>query len=174
MVGLFQQVLGEAFQTLPAPIRALHTAVLPRQFHGHARVVAAEGRIARCLGRLLGFPGCSVDAPIAVTIESAPGGQRWTRHFPPRPMVSSMWSEHGLLLERFGPVTLRFRLHGDSNGLQWHLVAVRVLGMPLPLAWFRGVSAREYVRDGRYRFQVRGAIVGIGILVSYEGWIDVG
>ncbi|MGO1071164.1 DUF4166 domain-containing protein [Lysobacter sp. CA199] len=61
----------------------------------------------------------------------------------------------------------------SDPGLTWRLVRVRALGLPLPLGWFGGVHAREFERDGRYRFDVRAALPGIGLLVHYRGWLDV-
>jgi len=51
-------------------------------------------------------------------------------------------------------------------------VRVRVLGIPLPAAWFAGVHAREYERDGRYRFDVVATLPLIGLLVHYHGWLE--
>ena len=170
---LFQNLLGADFDRLPASIRALHDAPLPRRFHGRATVMAARGSMARLIARVLGFPRDSIDADIAVTIEPNNEGQCWIRDFPPRPMRSRLWPEHGLLCERFGPVTLRFRLAVEAGTLAWQLASVHVLAMPLPRSWFAAVEARESVRDGRYHFFVRGALPGIGHVIGYEGWLDV-
>lgn len=68
------------------------------------------------------------------------------------------------------------RQHGTANepGLSWHLVRVRALGLPLPVSWFAGVTAREFELDGRYCFDVHAALPGVGLLVHYRGWLDVG
>jgi hypothetical protein len=52
-------------------------------------------------------------------------------------------------------------------------VGVRSLGIPLPLAWFDKVSARESVEGGRYRFDVRAEMPVVGLLVRYAGTLDV-
>jgi hypothetical protein len=170
---LFQNLLGADFQRLPAPVRALHDAPLPRRFRGRASVTAAQGTMARLIARVLGFPRESIDADISVSIEPSNEGQGWLRDFPPRPMRSRLWPERGLLCERFGPVTLRFRLRVEVDTLAWQLASVHLFGLRLPLAWFGDVEARESVRDGRYHFFVRGALPGVGHLIGYEGWLDV-
>lgn len=66
--------------------------------------------------------------------------------------------------------------HGAANepGLSWRLVRVHALGLPLPVGWFAGVGAREFERDGRYCFDVHAALPGIGLLVHYRGWLEIG
>ena len=112
------------------------------------------------------------EVPIAVTISAHGEGQCWHRDFPPHPMVSALSADGDLLRERLGPATLHFRLHADAQGLTWDLCRVRVLGVPLPRAWFT-VLARESEREGRYCFEVRAEMRGIGLLAGYAGWLDV-
>ena len=134
---------------------------------------AAGSRPARLIARVLGLPLADGEGPLEVTIQASGCGQRWIRHFPPRPMISDLDADAGLLRERLGPTTLRFRLEADARGLTWTLVSVRLLGLPLPVAWFRACEARESELDGRYRFFVRAQLPGIGLLVGYEGWLEL-
>jgi hypothetical protein len=173
MPTLFRTLLGDAFDRLPEPVRALHDAALPARFVGEARVSPARGLLARAVARWLGFPVHACVAAIAVTIEAAGGGEHWTRDFPPRPMRSRLWPVGGRLRERFGPVTVDFLLRADDASLVWKPVALRLFGLPLPAALRRGIEAREWVEKGRYRFAVHGALPGLGTLVRYEGWLDV-
>jgi len=53
------------------------------------------------------------------------------------------------------------------------LVSVHVVGVPLPLTWFRGITATETAIDGRYGFDVAAVVPIVGLLVSYRGWLDV-
>ena len=97
----------------------------------------------------------SLQTGAAVTVSSA---------LSPSPMSGGM-----------GQLSMSEGADEDANepGLTWRLVRVRALGLPLPLGWFGGVRAREFERDGRYRFDVRAALPGIGLLVHYQGWLDV-
>lgn len=171
--ALFPALLGAAFAQLPERVRALHEVELPCRFEGRVRVQAARSLAARCVARLFALPPVDGEAPIAVTIQAHGAGQRWIRHFPPRPMISNLDAWRGLLRERLGPASLRFRLDADAEGLTWELVGVRLMGIPLPLAWFRSCEARESVTDGQYRFFVRAVLPGIGLLVGYEGWLAI-
>jgi hypothetical protein len=170
---LFRDLLGVDFECLPETVRRLHLAPLPRCFRGHATVQAARSLGARWIARCTGLPLQSGTRPLAVTIEARDVGQRWTRDFPPRPMVSELTPHLGLLRERLGLATLFFRLRADPQRLTWELVGVRLLGVPLPLAPFRGCTAYETTSDGRYQFFVRAALPGVGLLVEYEGWLDL-
>ncbi|QCW27600.1 DUF4166 domain-containing protein [Lysobacter enzymogenes] len=63
---------------------------------------------------------------------------------------------------------------GNEPGLVWRLMRVRAFGLPLPAGWFARVQAREFEREGRYHFEVDAQLPGVGLLVRYRGWLDVG
>jgi len=113
------------------------------------------------------------DVPIHVTIVRTSRGETWTRDFAGRRMHSVLRARAGLLEERLGAATFRFAMRVEAGVLRWHLVAVRVLGIPLPLTWFDGVRAtEEETAQGRYRFDVRAALPLVGLLVHYRGQLD--
>jgi hypothetical protein len=173
MTSLFRSLLGDALDRVPAPVRALHEATLPRRFEGRALVRAAEGVIARWIATRAGLPGTNVEAPIAVTIEPGDeGGEIWTRDFPGRSMRTLLRRDGECLHERLGPVEMRFRLEADETGIVWHPVSALSDGVAAPPMLLRGVHAREYVRDGRYAFDVGARLPWIGHVVAYDGWLD--
>ena len=53
----------------------------------------------------------------------------------------------------------------------WTLVGAKFLVVPLPVALFAGCGAFETIVDGRYWFDARAHIAGIGLLVHYKGWL---
>lgn len=75
------------------------------------------------------------------------------------------------LEERLGPVTLTFELDAHGERILWRLKRARLLFLPLPSSWFNRCAATESVADGRYSFDVRAEITGIGFLVHYQGWL---
>jgi hypothetical protein len=170
----FADLLGTAYAVIPDPVRALHDRALPARFDGEVDIEAGHGLAARVLGSCAGLPRRSGTFPLRFEIRGDAHRQLWIRHFPPRPMRSRLHAEGGLLCERMGAATFAFRLEGDAGGTRWHVARVRALGVPLPLHWFRGMSAREYAQDGRYRFDVEVSLPMIGHLVAYRGWLDVG
>ncbi len=171
--ALFSRLLGDAYDALPGEVRRFHSMPLPCRFEGEATVRAAANPAARLAARMLGLPLRNGKVPIAVSIDPEAGGQRWTRHFPPWPMTSLITAHEGLLCERLGPVTLRFRMHGDAVGIRWELLGVSFLGIPLPRGLFADTQAREWAEEGRYRFLAGASLPGLGELVRYEGWLDV-
>lgn len=175
MAALFRQLLGEALDRTPAPIRALHEMPLPHRFEGEADMRAARNPLAKLAAVAAGFPQHEGHATMAVTIEPHGGGERWTRHFPRAPFASRLWAHDGLLCERIGPAEMRFRLHADETGIVWEPVAMRVFGFfPMPKSLLRGTKARESVdADGRYRFEVEAAFPVFGFMASYEGFLHV-
>ena len=184
MTSLFRSLLGDRLDRVPAPIRALHESPLPRRFEGRAIVRAAEGMIARWIARQAGLPARTEEVPIAVQIEPDGDGEIWTREFPIRtaastathgkgPMRSRLWRDGDTLCERLGPIELRFRLEADERGIVWHPLLATSGGTPAPAAFMRGIHAREYLREGRYAFDVGATLPWIGHIVAYDGWLDV-
>ena len=85
-----------------------------------------------------------------------------------------MSERNGQLEERLGPMCFRFALRVENQATVWTLVGVKLLGLlPLPLAWFRGVGARESAQSGRYHFDVSAALPVVGLLIHYRGWLSV-
>ena len=71
----------------------------------------------------------------------------------------------------FGPIVLSFALSAEPNRIVWRLTGARLLFVPLPAALFAGCGAFETIVDGRYYFDARAGIAGIGLLVHYKGWL---
>lgn len=172
MTPLFRQLLGSAFDALPPAVRRLHEAG-GGEYAGHARVCRGPSFASRLLGALAGLPPARDSAPLAVRIRVDEAGETWERRFAGRTMRSRLTARDGLLREQLGAATFRFALEPVPGGIAWRLRAVHALGViPLPLAWFRRVEAREYERDARYAFEVHAEAALAGLVVRYEGSLD--
>jgi hypothetical protein len=85
----------------------------------------------------------------------------------------------GRLGERFGLVDFQFRLEVVNHALCFHQAgaafSVGPLHLPLPHWLAPQVTAREWVLPGQRRVQVAVSvrIPLAGLLLAYEGWIDI-
>lgn len=170
--NLFERLLPEGFDRLPATVRRLHRASGRRSYHGDVVVRRGRGLLSRLCGWATRLPPAG-SGPIRVDIESTPDREAWTRHVAGHAMSSRLWGGGGLLRERLGLVTFGFRLRASADGLDWAVERVHVFGLPLPARLFDGVHARESERGGRYAFHVVAALPGAGALVEYHGVLDV-
>jgi len=173
MATLFARLLGDAFEQLPPPVRALHARATAHTYAGRVDVERGDGIVSRLMGAATRLPARNTDQELRVTIEPSATGEHWTRRFANHAMPSRLWDAGGLLCERLGLVTFAFRLDLEQGELTWRVERVRAFGVPLPARLFRGVLAREFERDGRYRFDVRAEVPLAGLLVHYRGWLDV-
>lgn len=173
---LYRQLLAARFDALPATVRALHERGGAHRYHGKVEVERGRGLLSRLCAWSTRLPRAGKGA-IRVDIHGSHDRERWSRHFAGRAMRSRLWVRDGLLCERLGLVTFAFRLDVEllatGRAIVWRVARVRALGVPLPLRWFDGVTAREYERDGRYRFDVAARLPWVGLLVHYRGWLDV-
>lgn len=171
---LFRGLLGDAaFDALPPTLRGLHLRRGHAEYRGEVEVTRGVGWLSRLCGWATRLPPAG-RGPIRVEIEADAAGECWTRHVGGHAMRSQLWARDGLLNERLGPVDFGFRLDGEDGAIAWTVARVRAFGLlPLPVAWFSQVSARESEADGRYRFEVAAALPLAGPLVRYRGWLAV-
>jgi len=169
---VFRALVGDSFEVLPPAVRAVHDSSRERAFTGRCDIDRGRSLMARVIGAATRLPRAGRDVPVRVTIRRDAHFETWTREFAGRSMRSVLRARGTCLEERLGAATFRFALHADGAGIRWDLVGVHALGIPLPVAWFRGVRASEGVLDGRYRFDVRAELPVIGLLVHYRGHLD--
>jgi len=170
-VTLFPTVLGVEFSALDSCLRWVHSGE-SRQLRGFVTVKRGTSVVAKVVGILASLPSAMTDAPIDVRIEVTDKEETWTRLFANHHlMVSTLKSDRGLLVERLGPVVVKFRLLVRDGTLEWGLEHIAAFGIALPLSWFR-ISATIDSRDGRYHFVVDSEVRGVDRIVHYEGLLD--
>jgi len=134
---LYQRILGDAWDALPAPLRAMHHCTSPQVAAGQAEVLRGRHPLARLVAFAMGFPAAGQQVPLQVEFTPGVGGERWTRTFAGRSFTSFQSAGRGtsahLLRERFGPLT--FDLAPVVEGAKLCLVVRRwsLWGLPLPL-----------------------------------------
>jgi hypothetical protein len=164
-------VLGVEFAALDSCLRWVHSGD-SRHLRGSVTVERGTSVAAKVFGVLASLPSAMTDAPIEVRIEVTEMGETWIRLFASHHlMVSTLQRDRGLLVERLGPVTFKFRLVVRDGALEWVLEHIAAFGIALPLSWFR-ISATIDSRDGRYHFAVESELCGIGRIVRYEGLLN--
>ncbi|MGH8453034.1 MAG: DUF4166 domain-containing protein [Nevskiales bacterium] len=171
---LFQRLLGPSFNVLPAPLRHLHDDRTHKIFAGRCRIERGRHWLVPLFAWVMSLPKGGEDLPVQIAIDSAQRRETWARNFAGQPMRSTLSEHDGYLVERMGPMGFRFALRVEGQAIVWTLAGVRLLGLlPLPLAWFSGVTARESMQSDRYQFDVRAALPFVGPLIHYRGWLSV-
>ena len=172
------QVLGSSFDGLPPLVRGVHDTRARREFSGRCSIESGRNWLARMVQLFASLPQRShADVAVHVVIErnergaSSESRETWTRHFGGHRMQSIIRAGRGAIEECFGPVVLRFALTAQPDRIVWTLVGAKFLFLPLPAALFAGCGAFETIVDGRYWFDARAHIAGIGLLVHYKGWL---
>ena len=172
MKPLFNRLLGDAYDELPWPVRALHDASDARVFRGTGSVLRG-GFIASIMGFFASLPGEQDNAPLNVTIEKHGLNEVWRRDFAGDVMVSRLSERAGYLSEKLGPLRFTFALSAEHDAIVWRVHKVSMLGIPLPAALFGDVSAREFANGDLYRFEVLAFLPLVGRLIEYRGELRV-
>lgn len=169
--NVFARVLGPRYAELAPRVRALHEK--HGVSHGTAVVTGARSPLARLVRRLAGLP--EPHPGVALAFERARHGDAeiWTRRFDAVPMTSTIAACGTELHERLGPFAMTFALTPEDGALRWRLTRLHAFGLRWPQWLARGVSAFEHERDGRYAFVAEARLPVVGLLVRYEGVLDV-
>lgn len=168
---LYARIMGERFDRLPRAVRAVHNVCGDAGASGEAEVLRGRNPLTRVVAWVVGFPPAG-RCPVHVGFSERGGVERWTRSFGAHSFSSRLREEHGLLVEKFGPLAFRFALPSDENGLAMRMAGWNVAGLPLPLRLAPRSLAREWEEDGRFRFDVPIALPLLGLLVHYRGWLE--
>ena len=161
---LFRELLGEDWERLHPAVRRVHEV---GSFAGPFRVTHGSGRLARLLARLMGMPPETDRVDLTLDILPHPGGQSWRRRFGSFRFDSLQTRRGPLLVERVGPMEVRFRLVVDGDALDYRLQEVRFV-LPLPRWLAPRISARVAGGDAA-RVQVRVDLPIVGRVAMYEG-----
>lgn len=171
---LYRRALSDAWDDLPAPIRAMHDRV--RRARGRATVERGRSLLARIGAAVMRFPKSGTDIPVEVTFTERQGREIWQRNFARRKFTSVQWlgrgkSEH-LLCERFGPFTFDLALVCADDKLRLVPRRWRFLGVTLPSSLAPKGDTYEWVDDqGRFNFHVEIGFPWTGLIVRYRGWL---
>jgi hypothetical protein len=174
---LYQRILGDAWDALPAPVRAMHRCAGPQVAAGQADVQRGRNPLARLVAFVMGFPSAGQQVPVHVVFTPVAGGERWTRTFAGRSFTSFQSAGRGpsdhLLRERFGPFTFDLALVVEGARLSLVVRRWSFLGLALPLFLAPGGDSHEMVVDDRFQFHVEIRHRLIGLIVSYRGWLEI-
>lgn len=170
---LYREILGSAFDALPAQVQALHTGAQDRTWRGTAQVSRGRGPLAALAANLFGFPSTGQNVPVSVTFEPGADGETWRRDFGGQVLVSHQGPGEGrssaLIVERFGAVAVALALVVDGDRLRLIPRRWSVLGLPMPRFLLPRGNSFETVRSGRFAFDVAVDLPLIGRVVGYHG-----
>ena len=168
---LYREILGDAFDGLADGLREFHDFDVYLKSYGFAQVERGRGLLSRCIGWMARLPPAAPRVPVRVDMYANKGREHWNRRFGDHAMDSMLSADRGILREQLGLATLLFRLRPGEDGgcIDWEIAGVQCLGVPLPAAMLRQVTARESLRGGIYHFEVRAALPLAGLIVRYEG-----
>lgn len=165
---------------------------LLQQLHRHGGTLAGPvtvtvgsglaGLMGRTLAKRLGVPTTAGSYDFRVGIGHEDGKLLWSRQFTaPNGRTSratSLFTAHGHYPdgeweEDIGAMHFRLGVDiGADGSWHWQPRSASLLGVPLPIALFPRSQAFKRIEDGRYRFQVSFVLPGLGVLLSYGGWLD--
>lgn len=165
---LYQRIMGDAFNTLPAPVQAIHNIIGDGGAIGDATTVRGTSWLARLTCTIMGFPP-SGQTPLHVRFEEHKGVERWTRTFGSNDFSSELSQSGAYLSERFGPLKFTFDLSAQDNCLGMHLRNWTAFSLPMPKWLALKSTAKEWADGDTFCFSVTIDLPIIGRVVDYNG-----
>src|SRR6185369_9711396 len=172
---LYRRILGDAWESLPAPLREMHDLKGDLTAEGLATIDRGGNLFARFIAGLFRFPGAGENVPVRVEFKLADGMEVWRRSFGGRSFFSTQaagkqrWDK--LIVERFGPFAFGLAVVLDKDRLDLVLRRWSCLGLPLPLSWAPAGRAYESGNGGKFNFHVEIGHPWAGLIVRYRGWL---
>lgn len=176
--SLYARVMGDAWFTLAAPIRDLHSAAAATHASGRLRIEHGHGLLARIIARAIRLPDPGAEVHTELSVTTVDDGERWDRAFGATRIDTHQFSDGVDLVERYGALEFRFRLHAADGCLVYRqreaALRLSTLGLRLPGYLAPHIDASEVaVSPGRVKITVNVTLPMIGLLIAYEGAIDV-
>lgn len=169
---LYRRVMRDDFDRLSPALRQVHGVLRDSGAAGFATVTRGRNPIARLIAAAVGFPAAGQHA-VHVSFSEQAGEETWMRDFSGRRFKSRLSHAGHELVERFGPLSFRFRLVREGGGLRMAMRGWSCFGCPMPRALAPRSEAREWQDEqGRFAFDVPIALPLLGTLVHYRGWLS--
>ena len=173
---LHERILGAAWESLPAALRAVHAAGPRLEINGEAAITRGRGVLARLLAWIMRFPAAGENVPVSVTFERHGNHDKWTRNFGGQAFSSTFSAGAGrfehLLCERFGPFVFGMALVPGAGRLNLVMRRWSFLGLPLPGFLAPQAPSCEFEDDGRFHFDVEIRLPLAGSVIHYRGFLN--
>jgi len=170
---LFETVMGARFAGLAPTLQRFHRLSGSHVLEGVVETWPPDTAVGRALAWCLGSPRRAATGTIRFELQAAPTVETWTRHFPARTMRSRLALVDGRVVERMGLARLTFALDEADGQLRMRLERMSFGGIPCP-AWLRPRLVAEETGEGDcLHFHIEAAVIFIGRVVGYRGWLRV-
>lgn len=174
--SIFETALGEGFNDLPEPIKAVHDRRARKRFTGKATIRRSYGLLLNAIAAWIGFPKAGEDIEVEVIIERTADGEVWTRRFGDNIFRSHLSlpenGRPGRIVERFKFLSFDIDLDNRLGRLYYPIGRGRIGPFPLPLLLNPRSDTVEHLTTGdKFYFSVKIELPFVGHLVTYEGWL---
>lgn len=170
--SLYQRLLGDYYDALPATIRALHGHSENVTYAGRGSVERGNHWLARVIGAMMRFPPAIADTSVSVHFEIRDGTETWIRQFGTHRFQSCLSARNPILHESFAWIGIDFKLDVDSTGLRMIPTRWAVFGIALPKIFWPTIIGQETEVDGRFQFLVEAIMPLAGLVVRYRGFLE--
>lgn len=170
---MYETLLGaDTWQSLPSPIRAVHS---PGRACGRLTVRRGRSLAARLVGALCRFPAAGADTPLALRVSADRGRLTWERRFGSRCLSTAQTVEGALLQEQLGPFVCAFELLSRNGGIEFLQRSASLALGPwrarLPSWLAPRVRGRAQASGAGVEIDVEISAPLVGLVLAYRGFV---
>jgi hypothetical protein len=169
--ALYQQILGDDFDALPAALRVFLGETEHRRAFGNVRVTRGPGVLATAAATLLGFPHSSDEVPLRLEVFADSQQEHCFQILDGRSFPTQQWADAGHLVVAYGPLRFRFRLDHSDGWLRFEQVGTSVNWLSVPR--FAAPRIEIEVVPGNQGLDIDVRLIAplVGEIVRYQGSI---
>lgn len=174
MISPYRTALGQGYDRMAAPLRDFHNEESLWRGQATFRITRGKGLLRNLVAWLGGLPPAGDQVPVQLTCtrETQKGRvvEVWDRDFNGFRMGSKQWAANGIIFERFGWITLAFRLQTTPDALKLEVIKAWVAGIRIPSFLSpKGTGLEVALPDGTIQVRATASAPLLGQIVCYEG-----
>lgn len=170
---LYPRVMGHAFGDLPEALQIFHSVDDTVFYRG--RVTVTHGHaLSRLIAKSGGMPAKSGEMPFSFRATRDGNKEIWERDFNGHITRSLQWMKaDGVVAERVGTSEFVMEPRVDGTRLRIPITGLRAFGVPLPPGVLKSCEGVEAVTDdGKITFDVHASVIGVGLIIRYQGVLE--
>lgn len=169
--SIYQQLLGDAFETMSPNLQAFHCSKTDIRALGEFKITRGQGFINNLFANIADLPkdNDAVEAELIVT----PSARKevWSRRLGDKKVISIQWLAGGFLVERFKVVNIYLKAEVTNGDLIIYDAAATILGIALPPFFTPSVMASGKDVGDRVHVDVEIGFKPFGRIINYQGLV---
>jgi hypothetical protein len=165
-IGIYRELLGEAFESLHPHVRRAHEA--PLDAEGIAGVRSANNWVGALIARAMTFPRPGQGVCVELRVRETADGTSWERRFGGDSVRTVQRLNDGHMVEHRGFGQLWFAVTIVEGEVHYETVRASLFGLVLPRSLTPRATGRVIATEDGWQTQIEVSAPLVGLLCAYS------